>query len=102
MDQLRKHINIIEMMGKDGTPGIPGRIFTVYYNDGHYDHNLIVRAKSREQAEHIIIDKYLPTLNVRRPRADPMSQEDIEDMELSEDAFTEMDRVGYYLYDHGT
>ena len=102
MDQIRKHINIVEMMSPDGTPGIPGRIFTVFYNDGYYDHNLIVRAKTKEQAEHIITHKYVPTLSFPKPRATVMTKEDIQDMGLSEDEFAEMDREGYYLYDHGT
>ena len=78
------------------------KIFTVYYNDGHYDHNLIVRATSQAEAERIVATKYLPTLNINPPSARPFSDSDLEDFELGRKEIAKMDRRGYYLYDHGT
>ncbi len=78
------------------------QIYTVYYNDGHYDHNLIVRADSKKEAEQIVTDKYLPTLEIVGPQAAPLSDDDLEDFELGKKEIAKMDRKGYYLYDHGT
>lgn len=78
------------------------QIYTVYYFDGHEDHNLIVRANSREEASQIIIDDYLPTLNVNTPSASPFSDDDLEEMELGKTEIAKMDSKGFYLYDQGT
>ncbi len=78
------------------------QIYTVYYFDGHYDHNLIVRADSKAEAAQIVTDKYLPTLNINAPVASAFSDDEMEEMELGKKAIAKMDRKGYYLYDHGT
>ena len=77
-------------------------IYTVYYFDGHEDHNLIVRADSKETAERIIRDHYLPTLINATPSARTFSDDEMEEMELGETEIAEMDSKGYYLYDQGT
>lgn len=78
------------------------QIYTVYYFDGHEDHNLIVRANSKEEASQIIVDDYLPTLNVNTPKASPFSDDDLIEFELGETEIAEMDSKGYHLYDQGT
>ncbi|KKM19469.1 hypothetical protein LCGC14_1655440 [marine sediment metagenome] len=78
------------------------QIYTVYYCDSHYDHNLIVRADSQAEAEQIVTDKYLPTLEIVAPRAAPLSDNELEEMELGKKEIAKMDRKGFYLYDHGT
>ena len=78
------------------------QIYTVYYFDGHYDHNLIVRADSQETAEQIIRDRYIPTLSGDTPTARVFSDQDLEDMEIGATEIAEMDSKGYHLYDNGT
>ena len=77
------------------------KIWTVYYFDGHSDHNLIVRADSKKEAELIIVEKYIPSLG-RRPKAAVMSKDDMEEMDIGKKELSAMCRKGYYLYDHGT
>ena len=78
------------------------QIYTVYYFDGREDHNLIVRADSKETAERIIRDHYIPTLSGDTPTASPFSDDDLEGFELGATEIAEMDSTGYYLYDQGT
>jgi len=78
------------------------QIYTVYYFDGHYDHNLIVRAASQEAAEQIIRDRYIPTLSGDTPTARTFSDQDLEDMDIGATEIADMDSNGYHLYDYGT
>lgn len=103
--EIRKLLN--EMPDEHGNPieapGMPMPIWTVYYHDGHYDHNLLVKAPNERQALQIIQTEYINKLkNMNAPSAEQMTPEDMEEWEFDKKTMAELDKKGWVLYDHGT